>query len=89
MAPDHFDESISLILTRPAGLKSIRQGFWPKDRPKPGKCEAARIELLADTTAGCDAEIIVLLHPGYQIFAKQFSEDLHAPPLVRMVKELK
>jgi hypothetical protein len=89
MAPDQFDESISLVIARADGLKSIRQGFWPAERPKPGKCEAARIEILADATAGCDAELYVLVHPGYQIVAQRFREDLDVPPLVRVIDRLK
>jgi len=87
MAPDHFDESLSLVITRGRGLVGIRQGFWPSRRPEPGKCEIARIELLADVSAGCDVEAYVLLHPGHQIVAKRFLADLRVPPKVVAILE--
>ena len=89
LAPDQFDESISLVIARGRGLTAIRQGFWPAERPKPGKREFARIELLADTAAGCDAEIYVLVHPGHQIVAEQFLADLRTPPRVDVVRNSK
>ena len=85
MARGNFDESISLVLTRKKGLTEIRQGFWPKHRPKSGKCEVAQVELLADTTTGCEAEIYVLLHGRHQIVAKQFLADRRNAPAVHVV----
>jgi hypothetical protein len=89
LAPPQFDESVSLIVTRKTGLKGIRQGFWPRERPKPGKREIAQIELLADTIRGCDAEVYVLLHEGHQIVAKRFQADLALPPEVFVVENIK
>ena len=89
MAPDGFEESLSLIISGSEGLSGIRQGFWPKLRPNPGKCEIAQIELLAHPAAGCDAEIYVLLHPGHQIVAKQFLADLRVPPRVELIDKPK
>ncbi len=85
MAPNDFDESLSLVITQGSGLVGIRQGFWPAERPKPGKCEMAEIELLADPAAGCDVEAYVLLHTGHQIVAKRFLADLRMPPKVSVV----
>jgi len=85
MTPPRFEESLSLVITRKEGLTGIRQGFWPAERPQPGKCEIAQIELVGDKTAGCDAAIYVLLHPGHQIAAKQFLADLYLAPRVDLV----
>lgn len=87
MAPHDFDESLSLAITHSSGLVGIRQGFWPADRPEPGKCEIARIELLADPATGCDFEAYVLVHPGHQIVAKRFLSDLRIPPRVDVVTD--
>ncbi len=87
MAPHDFDESISLVITRKVGLTGIRQGFWPAERPKPGKCEIARVELLADTAAGCDTDVYVLLHDGHQIMAKRFLAEMNLRPRVDVVHE--
>lgn len=86
MAPDHFDESLSLVLTQKSGLKSIRQGFWPEKRPQAGPCAVAQIELLGDLTAGCDAELYVLLHKGHQIVARRFREDLALAPKAKITE---
>jgi hypothetical protein len=86
IAPGDFDESISLVVTRPDGLSGIRQGFWPAERPKAGKRAVAQIELLADTAGGCDAEIHVLVHGGHQIVAQRFLSDLRTPPRVDVVE---
>jgi len=85
MAPDHFDESISLVIPRQTGLVGVRQGFWPAERPKAGKCELAQIELLGDRSKGCDATVYVLLHEGHQIVAKQFLADQALAPEVIVV----
>ncbi|HUT92145.1 MAG TPA: hypothetical protein VMY37_21810 [Thermoguttaceae bacterium] len=85
MAPNDFDESLSLVIAQGPGLVGIRQGFWPAERPKPGKCEIAEIELLADPAAGCDVEAYVLLHAGHQIVAKRFLADLRIPPKIDVV----
>jgi len=85
MAPNDFDESLSLVITRSRGLVGIRQGFWPAERPKPGKCEIARMELLADPATGCRLEAYVLVHGGHQLVAKRFLADLRTPPRVDVV----
>ncbi len=85
MAPHEFDDSLSVVITDNRGLAGIRQGFWPTERPKPGKCEIARIEFLADPAAGCEVEAYVLLHAGHQIVAKQLLADLRMPPKVDVV----
>ena len=85
MAPHDFDESISMVITRKDGLTGIRQGFWPARRPEPGRCEIAQIELLADRSAGCEAEVSVLLHAGHQVAAKQFLGDWRAAPFAVLV----
>jgi len=85
MAPNDFDESLSLVITRSRGLTGIRQGFWPAERPKPGKCEIARMELLADPATGCQLEAYVLVHQGHQIVAKRFLADLRTPVGVELV----
>ncbi|MHC4399056.1 MAG: hypothetical protein ACYTG0_05185 [Planctomycetota bacterium] len=87
MAPDHFDESVSLVISHQEGLTGVRQGFWPHSRPAPGNCATARVELLADTRSGCDAEIHVLIHPGHQIVAKRFLADLRMPPRVDVIEK--
>jgi len=65
----------------------IRQGFWPAERPKPGKCEIAQIELLADPATGGDVEAYVLVHQRHQIVAKRFLADLRIPPKVDVVAD--
>ncbi|NQT16898.1 MAG: hypothetical protein HQ582_29340 [Planctomycetes bacterium] len=87
MTPNEFDESLSLVITQSRGLTGIRQGFWPAERPKSGKCAVAQIELLADPTTGCDFETRVLLHAGHQIVAKRFLNDLRTPPRVDIVAD--
>ncbi len=82
MTPHDFDESLSLAITRRSGLVGIRQGFWPAERPNPGACEIARVELLADRESGCDVEAYVLVHPGHQIVAKRFLADRRLAPRV-------
>ncbi|MFH1919657.1 MAG: hypothetical protein ABIP48_07240, partial [Planctomycetota bacterium] len=86
MAPNEFDESISLVITRSRGLTGIRQGFWPAERPKPGKCEIARMELLADPATGCQLDAYVLVHQGHQIVAKRLLADLRTPPHVELIE---
>lgn len=85
LAPPQFDESISLI-AKHSGLKGIRQGFWPRERPKPGKREIGQIELLADTAHTPNSVIYVLLHEGHQIVAERFQADLALPPEVLVVE---
>jgi len=87
MTPGEFEESISLITTRSRGLQGIRQGFWPAERPQPGKCEIARVELLGDPTAGCDYETYVLLHAGHQVVAKQFLAEIQTSASVELVTD--
>ena len=87
MAPNEFDESLSLVITQGRGLLGIRQGFWPAERPKPGKCEIAQIELLADPATGGDVEAYVLVHQRHQIVAKRFLADLRIPPKVDVVAD--
>ncbi len=89
MAPDHFDESVSLIVMEKTGLRSIRQGFWPEKRPSPGRCAVAQVELLADLSTGCNAELYVLLHEGHQIVARRFLDDRLLVPKVEVVEKLK
>ena len=67
----------------------MRQGFWPRERPKPGKREIGQIELLGDTTSECNAEVYVLLHEGHQIVAERFKADLALPPEVSVVENIK
>ena len=86
MAPGQFDESLSLVITQSRGLTGIRQGFWPAERPQPGKCEIARMELLADPATGCEIEAYVLLHQGHQVVAKRFLADLRTPVGVELVE---
>ena len=86
ITPGDFEEAISLLITRSDGLVGVRQGFWPAERPKPGKREVAQIELLAGTAGGCDAEIHVLVHGGHQIVAQRFLQDLQTPPRVDVVE---
>jgi len=86
ITPGDFDESISLLITRPDGLVGVRQGFWPAQRPQPGRREVAQIELLADTADGCDAEIHVMVHEGHQIVAQRFLSNLQSPPRVDVVE---
>ena len=87
MAPNEFDESLSLVIPQSRGLTGIRQGFWPAQRPKPGKCEIARIELLGKPASGCELEAYVLVHKGHQVAAKQFLADLRMPPKVDVVAD--
>ncbi len=89
LAPPQFDESISLIVTRKTGLKGVRQGFWPRERPKPGKREIGQIEILADTTEKSFSRVYVLLHEGHQIVAQRFQADLASPPEVFVVEKVK
>jgi hypothetical protein len=86
MSPDHFDESISLVIPRQSGLVGVRQGFWPARRPEAGQCEVAQVEYLADPATGGEADVYVLLHEGHQIVAKRFLGDLRAPPRVETVE---
>ncbi|MCR4411415.1 MAG: hypothetical protein NUV77_03195 [Thermoguttaceae bacterium] len=86
LAPNHFDESISLVIPRQTGLVGVRQGFWPARRPEAGKCEAAQVEYLANPATGSEADVYVLLHEGHQIVAKRFLSDLRSPPRVEMVE---
>ncbi|NQU22977.1 MAG: hypothetical protein HQ567_17000 [Candidatus Nealsonbacteria bacterium] len=85
MTPNHFDESVSLVIADARGLIGIRQGFWPRQRPASGKCEVAQIEMLAERSSPCDAEIHVLLHPGHQIAAEQFHAELRLRPRVELL----
>jgi hypothetical protein len=85
IAHPEFDESISLVITQNQGLHRIRQGFWPENRPQPGKCDRAEIELLADLITGCQAEVYVLLHAGHQIVAERFLSDWRVTPRVDVV----
>ena len=87
MTPNDFDESLSLIISRSRGLTGIRQGFWPAQRPQPGKCEIAQVELLADPATGCEFEAYVLLHKGHQIVAKRFLADLRTPVQIELIEE--
>ena len=89
MQRDGFDESVSLIITRKKGLTGIRQGFWPKERPKSGPCDIAQVELLADRAAGCDAQVYVLVHKGHQVVAKRFLADRRARPRVEVVTDVR
>ena len=59
LAPPQFDESISLIVTDKTRLKGVRQGFWPHERPKPGKREIGQIELLGEVDERLrDADVV-------------------------------
>ncbi|MBM4047411.1 MAG: hypothetical protein FJ279_20080, partial [Planctomycetes bacterium] len=82
MTPPRFEESLSLIVTRKQGVDSVRQGFWPRERPKAGPCEFAQIELISSTRSDVDLEVYVKLHEGHQIVAKRSLESLRQPPLV-------
>jgi hypothetical protein len=87
MRPNDFDESLSLVIAEASGLIGIRQGFWPAERPNPGKCEIAQIEFLAKPWSGCGLEAYVLVHAGHQIAAKRFLADLRLPPKVEVVTD--
>jgi hypothetical protein len=82
MTPPTFDESLSILVRRKDGLDQVRQGFWPAERPKPGPCEQARIELVARHATFCNVELIVYVHREHQIAAARLSERLRDPPLV-------
>jgi hypothetical protein len=77
-----FQESISLIPVRCVGLDQVRQGFWPPERPKPGPKTFAEIEFIAHVVNPIELDVYVLLHPGYQVVAKQFREFVMENPLL-------
>lgn len=86
MTPNDFEESLSLVITRSRGLMGIRQGFWPAERPKSGKCEVAQIEFLGDRAAGSDIEARVFLHACHQIVARRFLAAQQTTPRVDVVE---
>jgi hypothetical protein len=87
MTPPAFDESLSLVMLRKDGLDQIRQGFWPAERPKPGPCEQARIEMIDRQAGVCDVEFVVYLHRGHQVAAGALFDELRDPPLATVTME--
>jgi hypothetical protein len=81
LTPDAFKESVSFVLLRHEGLDSIRQGFWPAERGKPGPCAYAWVELLSHG-ARASATVDLLIHPGHQPIASRHLESQRKPPMV-------
>lgn len=75
-APPGFEESVSFLIEAgpESGLTGVRQGFWPAERPKPGKCEIAQLELLAARGKTAEFTVTVLVHPGNQAAARARAE---------------
>ena len=83
MKPPAYGESISLLGSAEGDKTMFRQGFWPQDRPEPGPVIYSQIEYIARETAQASASAWVLLHEGYQVFARRYLESrLQDPPTV-------
>ncbi|MBN1341735.1 MAG: hypothetical protein JXQ73_03595 [Phycisphaerae bacterium] len=87
MTPPDFDESLSILLRQKDGIDQIRQGFWPRNRPKPGPCHQARVELIMTRSTFCDVSLVVYLHKQHQVAAARMNEELNDPPLVTLTRE--
>jgi hypothetical protein len=82
LTPNDFPESVSFVLLQHDGVDAIRQGFWPAERGKFGKCETAWIELLSHSTTGASSLVDILLHPGHQPVAAAHLNAQRNGPLV-------
>lgn len=82
MEPNRFLESISLILRDKKNLTSVRYGFFPPQRGKPGARTYAWVEFLSQGTELSYVDLQIKLHPGYQIVAEDSYNNLRTPPLV-------
>ena len=80
MTPPDFEESISLLpLFGPfPGPDEERQGFWPAERPKPGRCKFARVEFISTSGERAEMRAVVLLHRGHQVVAERLLEAMKA-----------
>ena len=87
MTPDDYQESVSLIPLGVTGVDMIRQGLWPRKRPTPGPCARAQAELVSRAIRPVEVQTVVLLHPGYQVVAKQLRNELLLPPAARAPKQ--
>ena len=77
MHPPDFTESLSIIALESAGVSRIRQGFWPQDRPKPGKMAYAWAEYITEPSQPeARLALDVSLHRGYHLQARQRRTDL-------------
>jgi hypothetical protein len=81
MAAPDFAESLSLVLLKSGGADRWRQGFWPQQRPQPGRCRYAWCELASTAGKGGEVEAYVLVHRGNQAAAEKFRAGLECPPL--------
>jgi len=76
MAPNDFRESVSFVLHSQEGIARFRQGIWPKQRPKPGPAENARLEYIAAPGARrASLALTVMLHPGHPRIARRRLEE--------------
>jgi hypothetical protein len=83
MTPPSFPESVSFVLLDRSGIDAIRQGFWPAERGKPGKCEHAWIELLSHSNTAASSLVDVLLHQGHQpVAAAHLQAEKHGPLVI-------
>jgi len=83
MTPPAFPESVSFVLLDRSGIDAIRQGFWPAERGKPGKCELAWIELLSHNSTGASSLVDVLIHRGHQpVAAAHLQAEKHGPLVI-------
>jgi len=89
MQPERFPESISLILKEKANVSDVRYGFFPPQRGKAGPRSYAWVEFINKEGKSCFVDLLIKLHPGYQVVAEEEYENLKNPPLILFPKEIK
>lgn len=82
MEPDRFPESISLLVLDKKNLTDIRYGFFPPQRGKPGPRTYAWVEFISKESKPSYVDLLIKLHPGYQIVAEESYNDIKTPPFV-------
>jgi len=63
-------------------LTDIRYGFFPPQRGKPGPRTYAWVEFISKESKPSYVDLLIKLHPGYQIVAEESYNDIKTPPLV-------
>lgn len=82
MESNRFSESISLILKDKKNITDIRYGFFPPQRGKPGPRTYAWVEFLSKEPNPSYVDLLIKLHPGYQVVAEESFKDLADPPFL-------
>lgn len=82
MEPNRFPESISFIVQEKENLTDIRYGFFPPERGKPGPRSYAWVEFITQKPKRSYIDLLVKLHPGYQVVAEEAYNDMKNPPFI-------